>query len=75
MASPDPKLANRILLGLLIGAVAGVLTLGLGPNRTTVLELSRILINGGRRGFLVAIDPRVLVAELGAVPVSVALER
>ncbi|HRI82893.1 MAG: hypothetical protein RLZZ129_1209 [Verrucomicrobiota bacterium] len=30
MASPDPKLANRILLGLLIGAVAGVLTLGLG---------------------------------------------
>lgn len=41
----------------------------------TILELSRILINGGRRGFLVAIDPRVLVAELGAVPVSVALER
>lgn len=30
MASPDPKLANRILIGLLIGAVAGVLTLGLG---------------------------------------------
>lgn len=41
----------------------------------TILELSRILINGGRRGFLVAIDPRVLVVELGAVPVSVALER
>lgn len=41
----------------------------------TILELERILINGGRRGFLVAIDPRVLVAELGAVPVSVALER
>lgn len=41
----------------------------------TILELSRILINGGRRGFLVTIDPRVLVAELGAVPVSVALER
>jgi Cys-tRNA(Pro) deacylase len=41
----------------------------------TILELSRILINGGRRGFLVAIDPVVLVAELGAQQVSVALER
>lgn len=41
----------------------------------TILELSRILINGGRRGFLVAIDPRALVTELGAIAVQVALER
>lgn len=41
----------------------------------TILELPRILINGGRRGFLVAIDPRALVTELGAIAVQVALER
>jgi Cys-tRNA(Pro) deacylase len=41
----------------------------------TILDLERVLLNGGRRGFLVAIDPRVLVAELGAVAVQVALER
>ena len=32
----------------------------------TVLELPRILINGGRRGFLVGIEPRVLTDNLGA---------
>lgn len=36
----------------------------------TVLGLPRILINGGRRGFLVGIDPAVLTAPLGAVPVN-----
>ncbi|MBX6317204.1 Cys-tRNA(Pro) deacylase [Pigmentiphaga sp.] len=39
----------------------------------TVLELPRILINGGRRGYLVGIDPRELVRLLDAVPVSAAL--
>ena len=34
-----------------------------------VLELERILINGGRRGYLVGIDPAVLVSLLGARPV------
>ena len=38
-----------------------------------ILELSRILINGGRRGFLVEISPAVLVAVLGATPVRCAL--
>jgi Cys-tRNA(Pro) deacylase len=38
----------------------------------SVLALARILINGGRRGFLVGIDPAVLVAPLGARPVSCA---
>ena len=32
----------------------------------SVLELPRILINGGRRGYLVGIEPRVLVELLGA---------
>jgi Cys-tRNA(Pro) deacylase len=40
----------------------------------SVLEQSRIYINGGRRGLLVSIDPRVLVDRLGAVPVRCALE-
>jgi Cys-tRNA(Pro) deacylase len=32
----------------------------------TILELQRILINGGRRGYLVGIDPAVLSGPLGA---------
>jgi Cys-tRNA(Pro) deacylase len=39
----------------------------------SVLALSRILINGGRRGFLVGIDPAVLQATLGAREVDCAL--
>jgi Cys-tRNA(Pro) deacylase len=39
----------------------------------TVLALPRICINGGRRGFLVGIDPVVLSALLGAQPVHCAL--
>jgi Cys-tRNA(Pro) deacylase len=38
----------------------------------SVLELPRILINGGRRGFLVGIEPRVLTDALGAKPVRCA---
>ena len=39
----------------------------------TVLELDRIHINGGRRGFLVGLEPQVLVDLLAAEPVSCAL--
>jgi Cys-tRNA(Pro) deacylase len=38
-----------------------------------ILELPHILINGGRRGFLVGIRPTVLVSPLGATPVQCAL--
>ena len=41
----------------------------------SVLELPRIAINGGRRGFLVGIEPKVLVELLGARAVRCALER
>jgi len=41
----------------------------------TILELDRIYINGGRRGFLVAIDPKELVRVSKATPVDVALEK
>lgn len=39
----------------------------------TVLALPKIWINGGRRGFLVGIDPAVLSGPLGARPVQCAL--
>ena len=39
----------------------------------SVLALPRILINGGRRGYLVGIEPSVLVDRLGARPVECAL--
>jgi Cys-tRNA(Pro) deacylase len=38
-----------------------------------VLELARIYINGGRRGYLVGIAPQVLIDALGAQPVHCAL--
>jgi Cys-tRNA(Pro) deacylase len=41
---------------------------------STILELPRICINGGRRGYLVGIDPQVCVELLGAKPVQCALE-
>ncbi len=40
---------------------------------STILELPKIWINGGKRGFLVGIDPQVLLSELGAKPVQCAL--
>ena len=41
---------------------------------STVLALPRICINGGRRGYLVGIEPQVCVALLGASVVNCALE-
>ena len=38
----------------------------------TILALPRILINGGRRGYLVGIPSAVLVDKLGAKPVQCA---
>lgn len=40
---------------------------------SSVLELPRIWINGGRRGYLVGLAPTVLSAALGATPVHCAL--
>ncbi len=39
----------------------------------TVLALPRIVLNGGRRGYLIGIDPQVCVQLLGATPVECAL--
>ena len=40
----------------------------------SVLELEKIYINGGRRGFLVGVDPAEILRLLHARPVEVALE-
>ncbi len=39
----------------------------------SIAELPRIYVNGGARGFLVAIDPRELVRVLAPTPVDVAI--
>ena len=39
----------------------------------TVLELPSICINGGRRGYLLSLPPKVLTDLLGATPVECAL--
>jgi len=39
----------------------------------TILELPKIYINGGRRGFLVGIDPQALARVLDATPVTAGL--
>ena len=39
----------------------------------SILELPTIAINGGRRGFLIQIDPQVCVSLLAATPVQCAL--
>jgi Cys-tRNA(Pro) deacylase len=41
--------------------------------QATILDLPRIYINGGARGFLVELDPRELVRVLGPVQVDVAV--
>ncbi|MEP7117430.1 MAG: Cys-tRNA(Pro) deacylase [Acidobacteriota bacterium] len=39
----------------------------------SILALDRIYVNGGRRGFLVQLDPRLAAAALEATPVDVAV--
>jgi Cys-tRNA(Pro) deacylase len=39
----------------------------------TILELPRIYINGGKRGFLVGLDPKELVEVLKPIPVRVGI--
>jgi len=41
----------------------------------SILSLPKIAINGGRRGFLVGIDPQVCVQKLGAQSVQCAIEK
>jgi Cys-tRNA(Pro) deacylase len=43
--------------------------------QATILEMETIFINGGKRGFLVAVAPDVLPETLSATPVDVAINR
>ncbi len=70
----EPEMASRHS-GYLVGGTSPFGTRREMPVyvESTVLQLERIVINGGRRGYLVGIDPQVLVQTLGATPVACAL--
>ena len=69
-----PQVANRHS-GYLVGGTSPFATRRAMPVyiESTILALPRIAINGGRRGYLVGIDPQVCVRLLGAKPVQCAL--
>jgi Cys-tRNA(Pro) deacylase len=70
----QPDVANRHS-GYLVGGTSPFGTRKAMPVyiEETILSLPRIAINGGRRGYLVGIDPQVCVRLLGARPVQCAL--
>lgn len=69
-----PEVANRHS-GYLVGGTSPFGTRKTMPVyiEETILALPKIAINGGRRGYLVGIDPQVCVSLLGAKPVQCAL--
>ncbi|MGA8391619.1 MAG: aminoacyl-tRNA deacylase [Burkholderiaceae bacterium] len=69
-----PEVANRHS-GYLVGGTSPFGTRRVMPVyiEASILSLPGIVINGGRRGYLVGIDPQVCVALLGARPVQCAL--
>ena len=70
-----PDVANRHS-GYLVGGTSPFGTRKAMPVyiEASILELRRILINGGRRGYLVGIDPKVCVDLLAATAVQCALD-
>jgi Cys-tRNA(Pro) deacylase len=69
-----PEVANRHS-GYLVGGTSPFGTRKAMPVyiEESILSLPRIVLNGGRRGYLVGIDPQVCVKLLGAKPVRCAL--
>jgi len=74
VAPCQPEVANRHS-GYLVGGTSPFGTRRAMPVfiEASILELPKILINGGRRGYLVGIDPQVCVALLAAKTVQCAL--
>lgn len=70
----QPEVANRHS-GYLVGGTSPFATRKAMPVyiEEAILSLPKILINGGRRGYLVGIDPQVCVRLLDARPVQCAL--
>lgn len=71
-----PERASK-LTGYLVGGTSpfGTRTKMQVYAEKSIFELDRICINGGKRGFLVEIDPKMLKAILDAVEVEVAVEK
>lgn len=70
-----PEVANRHS-GFLVGGTSPFGTRRPMPVyiEQTILGLARIAINGGRRGYLVGIDPQVCLQLLNAKPVQCAID-
>ena len=68
-----PEVANRHS-GYLVGGTSPFATRKVMPVyiESSILGLARILINGGRRGYLLEIDPQICVRALGAQSVDCA---
>ncbi len=73
IALASPELANK-LTGYLVGGTSpfGLKTKMPICAERTIFDLERIYINGGKRGFLIAIEPKVLeqVLEINKVAVA-----
>ena len=71
----QPEVANRHS-GYLVGGTSPFATRKEMPVyiEETILALPRIVINGGRRGYLIGLEPRVCADLLGARPVHCALD-
>lgn len=69
-----PEVANRHS-GYLVGGTSPFATRRAMPVfiEESILSLPRIVINGGRRGYLVGLEPQVCVRLLDAQPVNCAL--
>ncbi len=75
IAPCDPKVANKHS-GYVVGGTSPFGTKKLMPIyvEESVFDLDKIYVNGGYRGFLVGIDPKVLSVALDVQSVSVATE-
>lgn len=69
-----PEVASRHS-GYLVGGTSPFATRKAMPVfiESSILALPKIMINGGRRGYLVGLDPLVCVTLLGATPVNCGL--
>lgn len=74
VAPCKPEVANRHS-GYLVGGTSPFGTRRAMPVyvEASILELPRIVINGGRRGYLVGIDPKLCLDLLQARPVTCAI--
>lgn len=70
----QPEVASRHS-GYLVGGTSPFATRKTMPVfvEASILALPKIAINGGRRGYLIGIDPRLCVQLLGAIPVQCAM--